>query len=96
LDIYDESQKPKICSIKGSVGHMMGAAGAVGLVAVCMIYRHGIFPPSPMSYPLDKECSINMISEKTKNTDFQIFLNHSFGFGGNNAVSVLKSITEYV
>lgn len=94
LELYNGHRMPKICSIKGCVGHMMGAAGAVGLVTICMIFKSGVFPSSPMSLPLDKDCQIDLITEKYRDNHFKIFLNHSFGFGGNNAVAVLKAVDE--
>lgn len=94
LDLYSKDNMPKVCSIKGTVGHMMGAAGAIGLVAISMIYKNGFIPPSPKSVPLDDDCKIEVITKIRKDTEFNIFLNHSFGFGGNNAVVVLKSLNK--
>lgn len=83
-----------ICSIKGTLGHMMGAAGVMNLVTICMIYKNGIIPPSSKSIPIDEECDINIITEVTKDTDINIFMNNSFGFGGNNSVTILKRIAN--
>lgn len=92
--IFPDGQLKGVCSIKGTLGHMMGAAGAMGLVAICMIYKNGIIPPSSKSIPLNEECSIKIITEETKDNDINIFMNNSFGFGGNNSVTILKSIKK--
>jgi 3-oxoacyl-[acyl-carrier-protein] synthase II len=92
--ILPDGKLKGVCSIKGTLGHMMGAAGALGLVAICMIYKNGIIPPSSKSIPLDEECNINIITEKIWDDDIGIFMNNSFGFGGNNSVAILKSIKK--
>lgn len=78
-----------VCSIKGTIGHMMGAAGSVALVAICLIYKKGIIPPSKKSLPLDETCNIKIITDMLKDENIGIFINNSFGFGGNNSILVL-------
>lgn len=91
-EVYPDKKNLKgICSIKGTVGHMMGAAGAVATVAICMIYKNGILPPSSKSIPQEKECDVKIITEVTTDNNIGIFVNHSFGFGGNNSVVVLRN-----
>ncbi|MCX8131687.1 MAG: hypothetical protein N3I35_16535 [Clostridia bacterium] len=92
---YPEKKNLKgVCSIKGTIGHMMGAAGAVAVVAICMIYKNGVLPPSSKSIPLDKDCDINVITEVTLDNNIGVFVNHSFGFGGNNSVVVFKNYLQ--
>ncbi len=91
---FSDSKLKGVCSIKGTLGHMMGAAGAVALVAICMIYKYGVIPPSSKSIPLDDECNINIITEKIEDNDIGAFMNNSFGFGGNNSVAILNSIKK--
>lgn len=81
-----------ICSIKGTVGHMMGAAGSVALVAICLIYKTGILPPSNKALPLDDACNIKIITDIVEDDNIGIFVNHSFGFGGNNTILVLGPV----
>ncbi len=90
-EIYIDKKNLKgICSIKGTVGHMMGAAGAISLVAICMIYKNGILPPSSKSKERDDECDVNVITEEKFDDNIGIFVNHSFGFGGNNSITIFK------
>jgi 3-oxoacyl-[acyl-carrier-protein] synthase II len=94
--VYPEKENLKgVCSIKGTIGHMMGAAGAVAVVAICMIYKNGVLPPSSKSIPKDEECDINVITEATTDNNIGIFVNHSFGFGGNNSVAVFRNYMQY-
>lgn len=87
----DKKNLKGLCSIKGTLGHMMGAAGAVAVVAICMIYKNGVLPPSSKSIPQDEECDVNVIIEPITDNNIGIFVNHSFGFGGNNSVVVLSN-----
>jgi len=53
--------------------------------------KEGIIPPTINVTEKDPECDINIVTEK-RNADIRIAITNSFGFGGVNAVIVLKSI----
>ncbi|MCZ1264769.1 beta-ketoacyl synthase N-terminal-like domain-containing protein [Paenibacillus tundrae] len=85
-------KNPGVCSIKGSVGHMMAVAGSFASVIICMIFRKGIIPGSSQCLPKDKDCAIDVISETKVDMKGNIWSNHSFGFGGNNSISLFRRV----
>lgn len=90
-EFYNECSLKGVCSIKGSVGHMMGAAGAAALVTIGLIYKKKVLPPCSKSVPIDCQCDIKLLVHKQKDNDIGVFINHSFGFGGHNSVVVLNA-----
>jgi 3-oxoacyl-[acyl-carrier-protein] synthase II len=78
-------------SIKSMTGHMLAASGSFEVACTAMSIKEGIIPPTINIIEKDPECDINVVTEK-KNADIRIAITNSFGFGGVNAVIVLKSI----
>lgn len=78
-----------VSSCKSMLGHMLGAAGAVeAAITALSIYKGIITPTINLDNP-DPECNLN-IATQTVNTDINTAISNSFGFGGVNAVLVLK------
>ena len=78
-------------AIKSMTGHMLAASGAFELASTLMSIREGIIPPTINLDEKDSECDINVITEKTP-ADIRVAISNSFGFGGVNAVILLKKI----
>lgn len=84
------SQIP-VSSIKSVTGHMLAASGAFEAACTAMSINEGIIPPTMNLTEQDTECDINIIKEKPSvGSDIKIAITNSFGFGGVNAVIVLK------
>jgi 3-oxoacyl-[acyl-carrier-protein] synthase II len=83
-------QKIPVSSIKSMTGHMLAASGAFETACTAVSIKEGIMPPTINVTEKDPECDINVITEK-KEADIKIAITNSFGFGGVNAVIVLKS-----
>ncbi|WP_392971407.1 beta-ketoacyl synthase N-terminal-like domain-containing protein [Streptomyces sp. LN245] len=82
-----------ITAIKGTVGHLMGAAGAVGAVASCMALERRLVPPTNIGHE-DVELDINLVTGAPRPVPgLRHVQNNAFGFGGNNAISIFRSIT---
>ncbi|MCL4457978.1 MAG: beta-ketoacyl-ACP synthase II [Nitrospirae bacterium] len=79
-----------VSSIKSMTGHMLAASGAFETACAAMSIKEGIIPPTINITEKDHECDINVITEK-REPDIKIAITNSFGFGGVNAVIVLKS-----
>ena len=77
-------------STKSSVGHLLGAAGALEAVFSTMAIRDNIAPPT---LNLDKpsvETEINLAAKKAVEKQIDTVMSNSFGFGGTNACLVLR------
>ena len=78
-----------VSSCKSMLGHMLGAAGAVeAAITSLSIYKGTITPTINQDTP-DPECNLNIASQPV-NTDINTAISNSFGFGGVNAVLVLR------
>jgi len=78
-----------VSSTKPSVGHLLGAAGAIEAVVSLMALREGWLPPTGTTRELDALCNFPVVRETTR-AEPQCVLSNSFGFGGANAALVLR------
>ena len=74
-----------VTSSKGSIGHLVGAAGAVEAVAAIMAVREGLAHPTANLVQQDPKCDIDVVSGQTRKISPGPVLSNSFGFGGHNA-----------
>jgi nodulation protein E len=75
-----------VSSTKSVVGHTLGAAGALELVAAIMAIRDGIVPPTMNYLGADPECDLDYVPNEARRMSVRAILNNSFAFGGLNAV----------
>jgi 3-oxoacyl-[acyl-carrier-protein] synthase II len=79
-----------VSSTKGATGHCLGAAGAVEAIFTVQALRTGILPPTiNLQYP-DPECDLDYIPNVPREKEIRTAVSNSFGFGGHNAVIVLR------
>jgi 3-oxoacyl-[acyl-carrier-protein] synthase II len=86
----DHARRVPISSTKSMTGHMLGAAGAVEAVISIMAAVHGFLPPTINYADPDPECDLDYIPNKGQQTSVSFVMSNSFGFGGHNAVLVIK------
>jgi 3-oxoacyl-(acyl-carrier-protein) synthase len=78
-------------SIKASVGHAMGAAGAIEAVATALTVQCGEIPPT-LNVSADELASdIRLVCERSVKRPIRAALNNSFGFGGANGVVLFSA-----
>ncbi len=77
-----------VSSTKGSIGHLLGGAGAVEAVVCLMVLREQWLPPEPHLGQVDPLCPFPIVREPT-DARVKVVLSNSFGFGGANAALVL-------
>lgn len=75
---------------KSMLGHMLGAAGGAEAIALVQMLQEGIIPPTINLQHPDEDCDLDYVPDVARKADLQIGLSNSFGFGGHNAVIVLK------
>jgi len=79
-----------VVSIKGMVGHCLGAAGAIEAFAAALSIREGIVPPTAGLRTPDPECDLDYVPGAARRLSVGGALSNSLAFGGNNGVLVLK------
>ena len=83
---------PPMSSIKGQIGHCLGAAGSIEAVTSLMAMRDGIIPPTINYETPDENCDLDYVTEGARKADLNIVMSNSFGFGGTNGVLIFKKI----
>ncbi len=81
----DEAYKLAISSTKSMTGHLLGAAGAVELIATLLIMQNGLIHPTINYDNPDPECDLDYVPNQARAADVKAALSNSFGFGGTNA-----------
>ncbi|MDR3498561.1 MAG: beta-ketoacyl-ACP synthase II [Parvibaculum sp.] len=79
-------------STKSSIGHLLGAAGAVEAIFCMLAIRDSILPPTINLDNPEVETEIDLVPLKAKKKEVNYALSNSFGFGGTNASLVLKKV----
>jgi 3-oxoacyl-[acyl-carrier-protein] synthase II len=79
-------------STKSSIGHLLGAAGAVEAIFSVLAMRDGMAPPTINLDNPSVETVIDLVPHKPKKLDINVALSNSFGFGGTNASLVFRKV----
>ncbi len=77
-------------STKSSVGHLLGAAGAVEAIFSILAIRDNVCPPTLNLDNPSVETKIDLVPIKPRKKEINIVLTNSFGFGGTNASIVMR------
>ncbi len=94
-EVFGEASKNVlISSTKSMTGHLLGAAGAIELAAVCLAIKDDIVPPTiNYEYP-DPDCDLDYVPNKARKKVINYAMSNSLGFGGHNASIVLSKFKE--
>lgn len=90
----EHAYKLAISSTKSMIGHLLGAAGGVEMVATLLTMEHGIIPPTINYEYSDPECDLNYVPNKAVEREINVAMSNSFGFGGTNACLVVKKFSQ--
>ena len=86
----DHASALAVSSIKGHIGHAMGASGAIEVAATAMALEQQRIPPT-LNYTKGAEgCDLDYVGEGPRDAKLEYAMTNSFGFGGQNSVLVLK------
>jgi beta-ketoacyl-acyl-carrier-protein synthase II len=81
-----------VSSSKSMHGHVMGASGAIELVAALEALEQGVVPPTANYTTPDPECDLDYVPNQPRRKSLGAVLSNSFAFGGMNAVLVVRRI----
>ena len=77
-------------STKSSIGHLLGAAGAVEAIFCTLALRDQVAPATLNLDTPSVDTEIDLVPHEAKKTEIDLALSNSFGFGGTNASLVLR------
>jgi len=84
-----------ISSIKSSVGHCLGAAGAIEAIASILSIVHQFIPPTLSHQEGDEDCDLDYVPGKARGKEVNVVLSNSFAFGGNCTTLILGKYDPY-
>ncbi len=84
------AKKLMVSSTKSMTAHMLGAAGGAEAVVSALVLARGVIPPTANYTTPDPECDLDYVPNTPREVRVNAVLSNSFGFGGTNAVLILK------
>lgn len=91
----DYAKNINLNSTKSMTGHLLGAAGAIEVIATVLAIKNSIVPPTINHFTDDPELpDLNYTFNKAQNREINVALSNTFGFGGHNACIALKKYVE--
>lgn len=81
-------------SLKGAIGHLLGAAGSVEFAAMLLAMRDGKLPPTMNLTDPDEECDLDFVAGKSKERTVTHAIKLSLGFGGHLVAGVVRAVQE--
>lgn len=86
----EDAYRIPVTANKSMTGHMFGAAGGVEAIALVKSLQNGIIPPTINQEQRGDGCDLDYVPNVARQADMNIGMSNSFGFGGHNAVIVLR------
>ncbi|MDQ8737312.1 beta-ketoacyl-ACP synthase II [Paenibacillus sp. LHD-38] len=86
----EQAYRIPVTANKSMTGHMLGAAGGVEAIALVKSIQEGVIPPTINLEEPDSVCDLDYVPNEARKVDIEIGMSNSFGFGGHNAVIILK------
>ncbi|PRY38064.1 beta-ketoacyl-[acyl-carrier-protein] synthase family protein [Umezawaea tangerina] len=87
---------PPTISIKGMLGHTMGAASALASAACALAIKEGFIPPTINHVETDPECGVDCVPNVAREAQLEVVQNNALAFAGNNAVLILGRYRDAV
>ena len=86
--------KLTMSSTKSSIGHLLGAAGAVEAIFSLLAMRDNLIPPTLNLDNPSVETPIDLVPHEARSQEVNTVLSNSFGFGGTNASLIFRRVVE--
>lgn len=88
----DHAKKLAVNSTKSMIGHLLGAAGAVGTVATLIQMSRGFLHPTINHDQPGDGCDLDFVPNTAREAKIRHAIVNSFGFGGQNASLLFKAV----
>jgi 3-oxoacyl-[acyl-carrier-protein] synthase II len=88
----NRATQPPVSGLKSMVGHLLGASGALSVIALALSIREGRVHPTINYETPDPACDVDCIPNEARDLDVPVGLSNAFGFGGHNASLVLSKV----
>ncbi|MFQ6058584.1 MAG: beta-ketoacyl-[acyl-carrier-protein] synthase family protein, partial [Anaerolineae bacterium] len=92
----EHAYQTPVSATKSMVGHLIGAAGAVSALAAVLSIRDSVIPPTINLENPDPECDLDYVPQVARKQSARAVMVNSFGFGGQNAVLIIKKYAPEV
>lgn len=86
----DHASKLTVSSTKSMIGHLLGASGAVELVAVISAIADGVIPPTRNLVTPSEGLDLDYVANEARDGKIDVAISNSFGFGGHNATIAMR------
>ena len=86
------SDAPPVTSIKGHLGHSLGAAGALEGVVSVLTLQHQLIPPTAGTTDVDPAVGLDVVIGAPRPAKVDVVLSNSFGFGGHNGSVIFRRV----
>ena len=91
----NHAAKLAVSSTKSMTGHLLGAAGGVEAIFSALSITEGIIPPTMNLDNPSPECDLDYVPHTARKKAIKTVMSNTFGFGGVNAVLILKKFDEH-
>jgi 3-oxoacyl-[acyl-carrier-protein] synthase II len=88
--VGNSASRISMSSTKSSIGHLLGAAGAVEAIFSILAMRDGVAPPTLNLDNPSVETPIDLVPHQARKRPIDVVLSNSFGFGGTNASLIFR------
>lgn len=94
LAMGEAAEQVKVSSTKSMIGHLLGAAGAVELIACVKSIEEGYIHPTVGTTQPDEGCDLDYVIDGGLHQEVTTVLSNSLGFGGHNATLLIRKYEE--
>jgi 3-oxoacyl-[acyl-carrier-protein] synthase II len=81
-----------VSSTKSTMGHLLGAAGAVEGIMTALAIYHGVIPPTINYHHPDPACDLDYVPNEAQKADIDVALSNAMGLGGHNGCVLLSHV----
>lgn len=88
----DRARHIPVTSLKGMIGHCLGAAGALEAAALALTIDRGVIPPTIHHEVTDPACDVDVVANDAREVRVRCGVSMSLAFGGNDSALVMRAV----